>query len=149
MQYFSWKGGELAKCEWSERGARALMRISLCQLKSAYASTGWPTVEPDEAFDNLNDVDTIVVFVDELIVCVSVAQPWFSAEPVITEEFVDAGVPLATVVAICEFVARSAGISRILVGTRAAPNQRHAGLAQLYSREGMVVSTVELMRVVE
>ncbi len=149
MRYADWVNGEIVPSHLSPRGAMSLLRISLSELAKNYSHTGWETLSPEDAAKNLIDEDTIFVFVDYKIVAVSMSQPWFSAEAVITEEFVDEGVPLHVVNAILEFVARTVGVKRILVGTRAAPNQRHAGLAKLYSREGLTVSTVELMRVID
>lgn len=147
-RFFSWDNG-LVPCEWSDSTARKLVRISLSALAQAYASTGWELESEDDALAALEENGTAFVFVGSSIVAVNLDTPWFSKESVIYEEFVDEGIPLATVIAVLEAAARKIGVRRILVGTRAAPNQRHAGLAKLYTQEGMTVSTVELMKVLE
>lgn len=148
-RFFSWDGDDLMACQWSESTARRLVRISLSSLRMAYLATGWELVSEDDALESLTEEGTVFVFVGDRIVAVNAEAPWFSAETVVYEEFVDEGIPLATVVAVLEAVARRLEVKRILVGTRAAPNQRHAGLAKLYTQEGMTVSTVELMKVLE
>lgn len=149
IRFFSWENNSLTECVWSESTARRLVRISLSTLRERYEVTGWDLLRPDDALANLDELGTTVVFVGDLCVAMNIDQPWFSKEPVLYEEFVDDGVPLGTVVSILEHAAKVVGIKRILVGTRAAPNQRHAGLAKLYTQEGMAVSTVELMKVVQ
>lgn len=149
IRFFSWENNSLTGCIWTEGTARRLVRIALSSLHDRYKGTGWDLLSPDEALMNLDELGTVVVFDGPLCVAVNIDKPWFSREQIVYEEFVEDGVPLATVVAILEHIARQMEVKRILVGTRAAPNQRHAGLAKLYTQEGMAVSTVELMKVVQ
>lgn len=144
MQAVSWKSGQLMACEYSEATQLSLLLCSLYALRDGYASTGWKLVEPEEAAAELMD-DNLFVFVGDKLMCLSESRPWFSAENVITEEFVDEGIPLDTVVDVLKAVCERAGCNRFTVGTRAAANQRHAGLAKLYQRQGLSVSTVELV----
>lgn len=149
MKSLSWESGQLSACTLSEAVQRKLLLCSMYSLRVEYAPTGWQMVTPEEAADALgNDDDNLFVFVGYNMVCLTQCRPWFSAEDVITEEFVDQDIPLETVVEIMQAVARLAGCRRFSVGTRAAANQRHAGLARLYQRQGLAVSTVELMGVV-
>lgn len=148
MHCMSWINGALVPCEWSARGCRSLVRLSLSVLAERYPD--WDLATPDEALDRLTseDEDTVFVFVDDKVLCLSVSMPWFSWDNVLSEVFVDEGISLEEIVTIMECVAKTTGLSRIAVGTRAVPGGRHAGLAKLYSRVGMTVSTIELMRVI-
>lgn len=149
IRFFSWDGQAIVPCEWSEPTAQKLLRISLSTLGDRYGKTGWQLLSIEDGIKNLAEDDTSIVFVGALCLAISIGQPWYSAEPVLYEDFVDEGIPLSTVVSVMEYAAKQVAIDRILVGTRAAPNQRHAGLAKLYTQEGMTVSTVELMKVVQ
>lgn len=143
----SWINGELVECPFSIRAQKQLLLISLYALRESYADTGWDIRSPQEAAEELMD-GGLFVFVGSQLMCLSDVRPWFSNEHVITEEFVDPGIPLETVKAVMEYVCRLMGFKRYMVGTRAAANQRHAGLAKKYQQEGLSVSTVELMGVV-
>lgn len=146
MNSLSWENGQLVPCKFSERGQLKLLLCSLYDLRDGYAPTGWKLAEPETAAAELID-DGLFVFVADKIICLSEARPWFSSEHVITEEFVDQGIPLDTVVQVMRAVCALVGCQRFTVGTRAAANQRHAGLAKLYQQHGLAVSTVELMGV--
>lgn len=147
MWAVSWINGELVECEWSEETQRRLVRLSLHTLRDRYKSTGWRLAEVEAAYAELVD-GNLFVFVGPSVMCLSECRPWFSAERVLTEEFVDDGIPLETVVAVMRAAAQVVDVNRFTVGTRAAANQRHAGLAQHYQRTGLAVSTVELMGVI-
>lgn len=146
----SWVNGTLVECEFSERAQRHLLLCSLYALRDTYLATGWQMKTPEEAAEALTESedDSFFVFVGDKLVCLSAAQPWFSKEYVLTEEFVDPGVPPETVKAIMLEVCRLVDIDRFEVGTRAVANQRHAGLSRLYQQQGLAVSTVTLMGVV-
>jgi hypothetical protein len=73
----------------------------------------------------------------------NVVRPWFLTEEVVSEEFI-VGFSTAEAVAILKAVAKVAEASRILVGTRAAPDGKHRGLSKLYQNLGLTVSTIEL-----
>lgn len=143
----SWVNGELVECRFSERAQRKLLLCSLYHLRDSYKDTGWALAEPEEAAAELSD-GALFVFVGDKLMCISDVKPWFAAEHIIAEEFVDPGIPLETVKAVCEYVCKLLGFKRYTVGTRAAANQRHAGLAKKYQQHGLSVSTVELMGVV-
>lgn len=147
MWSVSWDGEKLIECQLLPRTQRSLLLLSLYTLRDRYAGEGWALETPETAAEELTP-GNLFVFVDDKLMCLSQSKPWFSAEYVITEEFVDEGILLETVKAVCEAACREIGIRRYTVGTRAAPNQRHAGLASLYQREGLTVSTVELMGVI-
>lgn len=147
MWAVSWIGGELVECHWSPETQRRLIRLSLFDLRQKYEPTGWKLASVAEAYDELI-VGNLFVFVGQNVMCLSESKPWFSAERILTEEFVDEGIPLDTVVAIMKKAAAIVDVNRFTVGTRAAANQRHAGLARHYQRTGLAVSTVELMGVI-
>lgn len=147
MWSMSWVGGKLTECQFLPRAQKSLLLASLYALRDRYASEGWALETPENAAQELLD-GNIFIFVGDKLMCLSQAKPWFSTEFVLTEEFVDEGISLETVKAVCEYACREIGIKRYTVGTRAAANQRHAGLARLYQREGLTVSTVELMGVI-
>ena len=147
MWSVSWDGEKMIECQLLPRTQRSLLLLSLYTLRDRYAGEGWALETPETAAEELTP-GNLFVFVGDKLMCLSQSKPWFSAEYVITEEFVDEGIPLETVKAVCEAACRDIGIRRYTVGTRAAPNQRHAGLASLYQREGLTVSTVELMGVI-
>jgi hypothetical protein len=147
MWSVSWKGGAMVECEWSAETQRRLLRLSLLYLKTEYEKTGWRVAEVDDAMEELIP-GNLFVFVGPHIVCLSECRPWFSAERVLTEEFVDPNIGLDTVVDICRHAANVVDVRRFTVGTRAAANQRHAGLAKLYQKQGLSVSTVELVGVI-
>lgn len=147
MWAVSWKNGEMGECEWSAETQRRLLRLSLLHLKEEYEKTGWRVAEVEDAMEELIP-GNLFVFVGANIICLSESRPWFSAERVLTEEFVDPNIGLETVVEICKYAAEVVDVRRFTVGTRAAANQRHAGLAKLYQKQGLSVSTVELVGVV-
>ena len=147
MWSYSWTGEKLVQCLFTTRAQKSLLLASLYVLRDKYKDEGWDLETPENAAHELEQ-GNLFVFVGDKLMCLSQVKPWFSKEHIITEEFVDEGIPLATVKAVCEFAGREIGVKRYTVGTRAATNQRHAGLASLYQREGLTVSTVELMGVI-
>lgn len=149
MWSVSFVNGELVPCKWSAHQQEILILAELEDLKTGYeAATGWACVSAQEAFDSLRQ-GNLFVFVDHRPMCLSEAQPWFSAERVLTEEFVGQGIDTDTAVAVMLAVAAVVDVKRFVLGTRAAANGRHAGLANKYQRSGLFVSTVELMGVVD
>lgn len=147
MWAYSWTGKELVECEWSPKAQHSLLMASLYALHDKYKGEGWVLETPEEAAKELVQ-GNLFVFIGHRLICLSQTKPWFSKEHIVVEEFVDEGIQLETVKAVCEFACRTIGLRRYTVGTRAATNQRHAGLARLYQREGLTVSTVELMGVI-
>lgn len=150
MKMAMWTGSALEQVNLSFHAAKALVLNALYGLKEHYAETGWKTRDPQEALSELIEDEALFVFTpDHRVICLTLCQPWFSGEDVLCEEFVEYGIPLETVSEVMEYVARGANVQRLVAGTRAAPNQRHAGLAKLYSKHGWAVSTMELTRVIE
>lgn len=143
----SWINGELVECQFSQATQKRLLLCSLYALRDTYQGSGWALAEPEDAAADLTD-GGLFVFVGDKLMCLSDVKPWFATEHIITEEFVDQGIPLETVKAVCEYVCRLLGFKRYTVGTRAAANGRHAGLAKKYQQTGLSVSTVELMGVI-
>lgn len=144
MHFFKWQSGKLEQSTFSERAARQLVLCSLYALRDSYAGQGWILAEPSEAFEALEADDAAIVFVDDKIICLTASRPWFAGETVLSEEFVDPGIPVETVAAVCREVCGLLFIRRFEVGTRAAANSRHAGLAKKYSQAGLTVSTIGL-----
>lgn len=144
MHYFKWQSGELGQCSFSERAARQLVLCSLYALRDSYAGQGWILATPSEALAELEADDAAIVFVGDKIICLTSGRPWFAGETILSEEFVDPGIPVETVAAVCREVCRLMDIRRFEVGTRAAANSRHAGLAKKYSQAGLTVSTIGL-----
>ena len=147
MWSVSWKDGQLGECEFDAPTQRALLRASMHALKAEYEKTGWKVASATAAMTELIP-GNLFVFVGPNIICLSEGRPWFSAERVLTEEFVDPGIGLETVIEIMKAAADIVDVKRFTVGTRAAANQRHAGLAKLYQKQGLTVSTVELVGVI-
>jgi len=147
MWSVSWKNGQLGECEFDAQTQRELLRASLYTLKAEYEKTGWKVAKVADAMDDLIP-GNLFVFVGPAIICLSEGRPWFSAERVLTEEFVDPGIGLETVIEVMRAAANIVDVNRFTVGTRAAANQRHAGLAKLYQKQGLTVSTVELVGVI-
>lgn len=144
MWSVSYINGELVPCEWNPDTQRLIVLATLSELKEGYAVTGWPTALVKDAMESLIE-GNLFVFVGDKVMCLSQCRPWFSAEDILTEEFVGNGIGLETVTRVMRVAASVMGVSRFVVGTRAAANQRQAGLARLYQREGLTVSTIELM----
>lgn len=151
MWAYSWEDGKLVTCRWSAHQQEILIKGELAHLKDAYEQTGWETEDVDTAFANLTGAQGIClfVFVGSAVLCLCEDRPWFSKERVLHEEFIGQGIGLPTVVEIMEYVAKVVDVRRYIAGTRAAANQRHAGLAKLYSKEGLTISAIELMGVVD
>lgn len=144
----SWKDGKFTECEWSPETQRRLLRLSLWALREAYGKTGWKLATVNEAMEEVIP-GSLFVFVGNKIICLSECKPWFSTERVLTEEFVDEGIGIDTTVAVMRAACGVVAVERFTVGTRAAANQRHAGLAKHYQGTGLTVSTVELMGVIQ
>lgn len=140
-------GDELLPCTLSPEYQQYRVRNALYALADTYKVTGWDTVTPNEALAALQG--NLFVFVDASVMCISISRPWFSNEEVLVEEFVEQGIGLQRVTQIMRLATSIMGAKRFVVGTRAAVNQRHSGLAKLYEREGLSVSAVELMGVVD
>lgn len=140
-------GDELLPCTLTPGHQQYVVRNTLYLLADTYKVTGWETVTPEEALDALKG--NLFVFVDTSVMCISISRPWFSKEDVLVEEFVGQGIGLHKVTKIMRLATSVMGAKRFVVGTRAAVNQRHSGLAKLYEREGLAVSAVELMGVVD
>lgn len=147
MWSVSWIDGKLVECEFDAIAQRELLGLSLQALRTEYVKTGWEVATVSDAMDDLIS-GNLFVFVGTQIICLSEGRPWFSAERVLTEEFVDPGIGLETVIEIMKAAADIVDVKRFTVGTRAAANQRHAGLAKLYQKQGLTVSTVELVGVI-
>lgn len=145
MWAVSWIGGKLEECEWKPHQQRILVLAELEHLRETYeATTGWACVTAEEALEEIEG-GSLFVFVGHRVMVLSESKPWFSAERVLVEEFIGAGIDTETAVAVMRETCRTVDIKRFTVGTRAVANGRHAGLAKLYQREGLTVSTVELM----
>ena len=147
MWAVSWVNGEFVPCIFTERAQRSLVLLELFKLHEGYKDTGWKLVEPEEALEALTPCN-LFVFVGSAPMCISASTPWFSAEMVLAEEFVGAGIDTDTAADILRAACEMQGVRRFVVGTRAAANQRHAGLAKLYQKSGLSVSTIELMGVI-
>jgi hypothetical protein len=143
----SWVNGEFVPCIFTERAQRSLVLLELFKLHEGYKATGWKLVEPQEALEALIPCN-LFVFVGSIPMCISANKPWFSAELVLAEEFVGGGIDTDTAADILRAACEMQGANRFVVGTRAAANMRHAGLAKLYQKSGLSVSTIELMGVV-
>ncbi|ANH51093.1 hypothetical protein FDH02_gp17 [Pseudomonas phage VSW-3] len=148
MYFYSFKDGELGACQFSDATARRLVLVSLYALHREYTATGWDLTDPESALKELED-HSAFVFIDDRVICLSESKPWFSNEPVVSEEFVTDGIRPEQVKQVIEAVCRLMGVRRYAVGTRAVANGRHAGLSKLYQQEGLTVSTVELTGVVD
>jgi hypothetical protein len=145
MWAVSFIDGELGECKWKPHQQRIFVLAELQDLRDEYERmTGWECVTPEEY---LADIETtaLFVFVNDKVVCLSETRPGFSRETVIAEEFVGRGVDVRTVAAIARAAGAMVGLKRFVVGTRAPANGRIAGLAKLYQREGLAISTIELM----
>lgn len=143
MVAVSYVNGELVPCEFNHDTQRLIIAVALSELKAGYAQTGWSTASVEEAMDALDG--NLFVFVGCRVMCLSQCRPWFSAEDVLTEEFVGPGIGMQTATQVMRLAAKTMNVRRFVVGTRAAAKQRQAGLARLYQREGLSVSTIELM----
>ena len=149
MWAVSWENGELVPCTKDVETQLAIIEIELSRLQHAYGVTGWPTVPVEQALHSLTTQSgALFVFVNDSVMCLCEDRPWFSAERVLYEEFIGIGIGLETVVDVMIAVCAVSDIKRYVAGTRAAANQRHAGLAKLYSKEGLTISAIELMGVV-
>ena len=140
-------GDKLLPCTLSRDRQLFLTLSTLGQLAVEYEKTGWEVVTPEEALASHSG--NLFVFVDASVMCISISRPWFSKRDVLVEEFVGQGIGLHRVNQIMRLATSIMGAKRFVVGTRAAVNQRHSGLAKLYEREGLTVSAVELMGVVD
>lgn len=140
-------GDELLPCTLTPGCQSFLVLSTLGHLADTYKDTGWEIVTPADALKELQG--NLFVFVDASVMCISISRPWFSKEDVLVEEFVGQGIGLQRVTQIMRLATSVMGAKRFVVGTRAAVNQRHSGLAKLYEREGLAVSAVELMGVVD
>ena len=150
MMAASWVDGELVECQWRPHQQEILIKAELAHLREAYEQTGWECESVDDAYIGLTESKglNLFVFVGSAVLCLCEDRPWFSKERVIYEEFIGQGIGLATVVEIMAYVCEMVGATRYVAGTRAAANQRHAGLAKLYSKEGLTISAIELTGVV-
>lgn len=140
-------GDKLLPCTLTPGRQLYLVLSTLERLADNYKVTGWETVTPAEAYKELQG--NLFVFAGTSVMCISISRPWFSKEDVLVEEFVGQGIGLHKVTKIMRLATGVMGAKRFVVGTRAAVNQRHSGLAKLYEREGLTVSAVELMGVVD
>lgn len=147
MWAVSWVNGELMPCEWKPHQQEILIKSEMERLRDVYVQTGWDVASVDEAYNELIEAGgmNLFVFVGPNVMCLCEDRPWFSRERVLYEEFIGMGIGLATVVEVMREVCKTVDIKRYATGTRAAVNQRHAGLAKLYSKEGLTISAIELM----
>jgi hypothetical protein len=150
MMAASWVDGALVECTWRPHQIEILIKAELAHLREAYEQTGWEIEDVDTAYTALTEAEglNLFVFVGPNVLCLCEDKPWFSKERVVYEEFIGQGIGLATVVEIMAAVCKMTDCKRYVAGTRAAANQRHAGLAKLYSKEGLTISAIELMGVV-
>jgi hypothetical protein len=145
MWAVSWINGELEPCLWKDHQQRILIVGELEHLKEKYEeATGWECVDPLTYFQEIEH-GSLFVFVDHKVLCLNEVRPGFSKERILAEEFVGQGIDTETVVAVCRKVCATIGLKRFVVGTRAPANGRIAGLAKMYQRQGLSVSTIELM----
>lgn len=144
MWSVSWKNGETVECEFSAKAQRSLLLASLYALYQGHAEMGWKLNTPEEVIDELIP-GNLFVFVGDKIMCLSETQPWFAAERVLNEEFIDAGISIETIHEVMRYVCGVVDTRRYCVGTRTAANQRHDGLAKLHRQQGLTVTTIELM----
>lgn len=147
MYIYSFVGGELVACVFPEHTARRLILASMYALHKGYSETGWRLKDPEEALAELEG-HAAFVFVGDKVICLTESQPWFSDESIVSEEFVTDGIHPVLTIAVIKAVCGLMNIRRFAVGTRAVANERHAGLAKLYQRDGLTVSAIELSGVV-
>ncbi|QPB11234.1 hypothetical protein [Providencia phage PSTNGR1] len=112
-------------------------------LHDQYAVQGWNGLLDGEALAEYVVSEVELVTDGSRWLGFNVVRPWFLTEEVVTEEFIG-GFNTAEAVAILKVVAKVAEATRILVGTRAAPDGKHRGLSKLYQNLGLKVSTIEL-----
>lgn len=124
---------------------RRLMLVDLTILAAQYTGTPWTLKRPEEAQEALLESDAIlVVFPDNALMCVSLGQPWFSSDWVLSEEWLGHGVNTDRAVQALQHIAKALNVKRFEVGTRATPGQRHEAAARLYQRQGLRLSTCVL-----
>ena len=118
------------------------------KLRDQYASQGWKGIVHPRTGAEHAVREFELVKVEDGWVAFSLVEPWFTTEHILTEEFI-VDVPVPVAVALLEFLASKAKATRLMVGTRAAPNGRHFGLAKIYSQYGLVPSTIELTKEID
>lgn len=145
MWAVSWINGKMEACEWKDHQQRILIVGELEHLKEEYEkNTGWKCADPLEVFQEI-ECGSLFVFIGHKVLCLAETRPWFSAENVLTEEFVGQGIDTDTVIAVMREACATVGLKRFVVGTRAPANGRIAGLAKKYQQQGLSISTIELM----
>ena len=112
-------------------------------LHNQYAVQGWKGIISGEDAAEYAVSEVELVTDGSSWLGFNVVRPWFLTEEVVSEEFI-VGFSTAEAVAILKAVAKAAEATRILVGTRAAPDGKHRGLSKLYQNLGLTVSTIEL-----
>ena len=143
IEYLHWDGNQLTLHLEDRNILLAKLAEAMIGVEASLHKQGWTTVvSRDEAaelaiedFDLVTDGSGWLGF--------RVVTPWFSNAPVVAEEFI-AGIDLDTAVDILLAVAKVAQVSRIVVGTRAAPNGKHLGLSRVYQAKGLSITTIEL-----
>lgn len=119
--------------------------VELCILHTRYGAEGWQLKGPLEGLEALIESDRILVqLASGRLMCVDLAQPWFSPEWVLGEEWLGNGVGTTEAVDAMRLLCRKFNVSRFEVGTRASPGQRHQAVARLYQRSGLRPSTIVL-----
>lgn len=124
---------------------RKLMLADLTILAHQYRDTPWVLKRPEEALEEILDGDDVlIVFPDNRLMCASLVQPWFSKDWVLSEEWVGHGLTTDEVIRAMRMIAKTLQVKRIVVGTRAAPGQRHEAVARRYQQQGLRLATIVL-----
>lgn len=124
---------------------RHRMLVDLTILASQYREVGYQLISPVKAMTAWEDSDgALVVFSDFRLMMVTAGAPWFASDVVLYEEWIGQGVTTDDAIKAMKAIAPHIGATKISVGTRATPGQRHEAAARLYQRQGLRPSTITL-----
>lgn len=143
VEYLQWDGNQLTLHLEDRNILLAKLAEAMIGVEASLHKQGWTTVVSRDEAAEMAIEDFELVTDGNGWLGFSVATPWFSNAPVVAEEFI-AGIDLDTAVDILIAAAKVAQVSRIVVGTRAAPNGKHLGLSRVYQAKGLSITTIEL-----
>lgn len=124
---------------------RSLALVDLTILADRYKGTPWTLRRPEDALEQLLESDCILVSLShQRLMCVSLGQPWFSTDWVLSEEWLGDCVTVPEAIGVLTALGKALNVQRFEVGTRATPGQRHEAAARLYQRQGLRLSTCVL-----
>lgn len=122
---------------------------SLSKIKDQYVFDGFVTLDPETAYRNALECGIYMILVDDNLLGFNIASPWWSDEPILSEEIVCPGIAVETVVSIIQEFAVANNVRHLEVGTRAVREGKHPAMRRLFQRHGFKESYTALRKIHE